>query len=163
MFSSLTRRTGRLSLWMSFRINLTSILSHARLLKIKFITLSALFAGAAAFAPSTTFTRSTALFAEDKHLGAGGMADTRDPNSFAHEDPRKSISAAPTFEEYMKMKNGDTGATEEPKAEAGEATLGAGGMADTRDPETHQDDDPRKSISAAPTFEEYMKSKAAGN
>lgn len=31
-------------------------------------------------------------------------------------------------------------------------------MADTRDPETFQDlDDPRKSISDAPSFEEYMK------
>lgn len=37
-------------------------------------------------------------------LGTGGMADTRDPEEMDHEDPRKSISAAPTFEEYMKMK-----------------------------------------------------------
>jgi len=38
-----------------------------------------------------------------------------------------------------------------------EPTLGSGGMADTRDPETKEDEDPRKSISAAPSFEEYMK------
>lgn len=37
-------------------------------------------------------------------LGAGGMADTRDPDEMDHEDPRKSISAAPTFEEYVKMR-----------------------------------------------------------
>jgi putative membrane protein len=41
----------------------------------------------------------------------------------------------------------------------GASTLGAGGMSDTRDPEAYLDDDPRKSISSAPTFEEYMKSR----
>merc|ERR1719506_374534 len=35
------------------------------------------------------------------------MADTRDPDAMAHEDARKSISAAPSFEEYLKMR--DTG------------------------------------------------------
>ena len=44
----------------------------------------------------------TALFNE---LGAGGMADTRNPNALNHEDPRKSISAAPSFEEYLKMRD----------------------------------------------------------
>jgi len=38
---------------------------------------------------------------------------------------------------------------------------GAGGMADTRDPEPQDDEDPRKSISAAPSFEEYLKQRAA--
>jgi putative membrane protein len=38
----------------------------------------------------------------------------------------------------------------------GASTLGAGGMSDTRDPEAYSDNDPRKSISSAPTFEEYM-------
>ena len=38
-------------------------------------------------------------------LGAGGMADTRDPEAYVDEDPRKSISSAPTFEEYMKLRN----------------------------------------------------------
>jgi hypothetical protein len=35
------------------------------------------------------------------------MADTRDPDALAHDDPRKSISAAPSFEECLKMR--DTG------------------------------------------------------
>jgi hypothetical protein len=34
-------------------------------------------------------------------------------------------------------------------------------MADTRDPEPYVDSDPRKSISAAPSFEEYLKQRAA--
>jgi len=38
------------------------------------------------------------------HLGSGGMADTRDPDAFQHEDARKSISVAPSFEEYMKQR-----------------------------------------------------------
>ena len=33
-------------------------------------------------------------------------------------------------------------------------------MADTRDPDAHDDPDARKSISAAPTFEEYLKQRA---
>ena len=37
-------------------------------------------------------------------LGAGGMADTRDPDVYVDKDPRKSISAAPSFEEYMKAR-----------------------------------------------------------
>eukprot|EP00752_Nemacystus_decipiens_P014702 g13094.t1 len=40
----------------------------------------------------------------DGHIGSGGMADTRDPAPVDHEDPRKSISAAPSFEEYLKSK-----------------------------------------------------------
>ena len=37
--------------------------------------------------------------------GAGGMADTRDPDAFEDkDDPRKSISDAPSFEEYMKQR-----------------------------------------------------------
>ena len=38
------------------------------------------------------------------HVGSGGMADTRDPAPVNHADPRKSISAAPSFEEYLKSK-----------------------------------------------------------
>ncbi|CAM9672986.1 unnamed protein product [Sphacelaria rigidula] len=34
------------------------------------------------------------------------MADTRDPELLDHDDPRKSISAAPTFEEYLKARKG---------------------------------------------------------
>ena len=37
--------------------------------------------------------------------GKGGMADTRDPEPFKNEDdPRKSISVAPSFEEYLKQR-----------------------------------------------------------
>jgi len=32
------------------------------------------------------------------------MADTRDPEAGFHEDPRKSIGVAPSFEEYMKQR-----------------------------------------------------------
>jgi hypothetical protein len=32
------------------------------------------------------------------------MFDTRDPEPMKHEDPRKSISEAPSFEEYMKQR-----------------------------------------------------------
>ena len=35
-------------------------------------------------------------------------------------------------------------------------------MFDTRDPEARVDEDPRKSIGEAPSFEEYMKQRAAG-
>lgn len=38
------------------------------------------------------------------YSGAGGMADTRDPDAYEDEDPRKSISEAPSFEEYLKMR-----------------------------------------------------------
>jgi hypothetical protein len=34
-------------------------------------------------------------------------------------------------------------------------------MFDTRDPDAYKDDDPRKSISEAPSFEEYLKARAA--
>ncbi|CAM9269964.1 unnamed protein product [Ectocarpus fasciculatus] len=40
----------------------------------------------------------------EKHIGTGGMADTRDPDALDHADPRKSISAAPSFAEYLKSK-----------------------------------------------------------
>ena len=43
-------------------------------------------------------------------IGAGGMADTRDPEARDDEDPRKSISAAPFFEEYLKQRDGEGGA-----------------------------------------------------
>merc|ERR1712003_531511 len=48
--------------------------------------------------------------------GAGGMFDTRNPDAFQDEDPRKSISAAPSFEEYLKMRDG--GAAAAPAAPA---------------------------------------------
>lgn len=61
-------------------------------------------ASASAFAPASQFTRSTAI---GQHVGAGGMADTRDPDAFEDEDPRKSISAAPSFEEYLKQREAE--------------------------------------------------------
>ena len=54
--------------------------------------------------PSTTV-----LFNNGPAIGKGGMADTRDPDALVHEDPRKSISEAPSFEEYMKMRSGGGG------------------------------------------------------
>jgi hypothetical protein len=33
------------------------------------------------------------------------MFDTRDPEAMVHEDPRKSIAAAPSFEEYLKQRD----------------------------------------------------------
>merc|ERR1719301_468996 len=42
---------------------------------------------------------------DDAKLGAGGMADTRDPEPFVNEsDKRQSISQAPSFEEYLKSR-----------------------------------------------------------
>jgi hypothetical protein len=67
------------------------------------ILLAAFVAGASAFAPQPAFSRTTALNSEPE-LGAGGMADTRNPDPKEDEDPRKSISAAPSFEEYMKQR-----------------------------------------------------------
>ena len=81
--------------------------------KFVIAALVALSAGVSAFSPAVqkpAFTTSTALF-NGPTLGAGGMADTRDPDAMEHEDPRKSISAAPSFEEYLKMRDGGGGAT----------------------------------------------------
>lgn len=72
------------------------------------ITVVALAASASAFAPQATFSRpSTVVFSDGPKVGAGGMADTRDPEAQDNEDPRKSISAAPSFEEYMKQKQAE--------------------------------------------------------
>ena len=66
--------------------------------------------GANAFSPQLLSGRaSTQLF---NGLGAGGMADTRDPEAFEHEDPRKSISAAPSFEEYLKQREAGASSAE---------------------------------------------------
>lgn len=70
----------------------------------KIAAVLALVASATAFAPASQFTRSTAIHQE---IGAGGMADTRDPDAFEDEDPRKSISAAPSFEEYLKQREAE--------------------------------------------------------
>eukprot|EP00535_Pseudo-nitzschia_heimii_P007895 CAMPEP_0197176492 /NCGR_PEP_ID=MMETSP1423-20130617/2399_1 /TAXON_ID=476441 /ORGANISM="Pseudo-nitzschia heimii, Strain UNC1101" /LENGTH=78 /DNA_ID=CAMNT_0042625873 /DNA_START=199 /DNA_END=435 /DNA_ORIENTATION=- len=60
--------------------------------------------GAAAFAPAPAGRVSTVAFSEEPEIGAGGMADTRNPDAKTDEDPRKSISAAPSFEEYLKAR-----------------------------------------------------------
>lgn len=73
----------------------------SRSLQYKLAVIAALVASASAFAPSTQITRSTAI---GQHIGAGGMADTRNPEPKDDEDPRKSISAAPSFEEYLKQR-----------------------------------------------------------
>lgn len=80
-------------------------------LQYKLIALFALLtASASAFtAPTmpsvvTATTSSSSLFSEEPKIGAGGMADTRDPEAYQDEDPRKSISEAPSFEEYLKQR-----------------------------------------------------------
>jgi len=72
----------------------------------KVALVAALVGGASAFSPTQKSGVSTALFNGPK-VGSGGMMDSRDPDAFAHEDARKSISAAPSFEEYLKMRSGD--------------------------------------------------------
>ena len=70
----------------------------------------ALAAGAAAFTAPTASKVSKVVVRgenpnEDGKLGAGGMADTRDPEPFVNEtDKRQSISQAPSFEEYLKSR-----------------------------------------------------------
>lgn len=73
------------------------------------MVLAALVASASAFAPAPAFTRCTVIYAEGPEIGAGGMADTRNPDPKVDEDPRKSISAAPSFEEYMKQRAAEQG------------------------------------------------------
>ncbi|KAL3805162.1 hypothetical protein ACHAWO_000697 [Cyclotella atomus] len=74
---------------------------------MKLVLVSTLVASAAAFSPAAQFGRTTAL---NQHIGSGGMADTRNPDAYQDEDPRKSISAAPSFEEYLKQRAGGGGA-----------------------------------------------------
>lgn len=76
----------------------------------------ALVTGVAAFAPSAVTHSSTAL--GQHKLGSGGMADTRDPDAYVDADPRKSISAAPSFEEYLKQRAGGATAAAAPAAAA---------------------------------------------
>jgi len=63
------------------------------------------FSGVAAFAPAPAGRATIMTFSEPpSKLGSGGMADTRDPDAKDDEDPRKSISEAPSFEEYLKQR-----------------------------------------------------------
>ena len=72
------------------------------------IVFALITASASAFmptaAPRVWGLRLQASQNDGEELGAGGMADTRDPDPFVSEDPRTSISAAPSFEEYMKQR-----------------------------------------------------------
>lgn len=77
-------------------------------MKIQCIALAGLAGSAAAFGPQLSGRASTQLY--NMEIGAGGMADTRNPDAFEHDDPRKSISAAPSFEEYLKMREGGAAA-----------------------------------------------------
>jgi len=189
-------------------------------MKISGLVALTLASGASAFSPAILQQRmSTAVF--NGHIGAGGMADTRDPNALVHEDARKSIGVAPSFEEYMKARSGggDAAAAPAPAAAAPAPVaaapapvaaapakwspagsgakapwsptpaapaaaapaaysapaaaapaaaapagghIGAGGMADTRDPDSLVHEDARKSIGVAPSFEEYMKARSGG-
>ena len=68
-----------------------------------------------------------------QHIGSGGMADTRVVETKEDEDPRKSISAAPSFEEYLKQRDGGGApaaaapAAAAPAAAAPAAAAGGGG------------------------------------
>lgn len=93
----------------------------------KMVVLAALVAGTSAFSPVKKSSFSTALF-NAPHLGAGGMADTRDPDAYQDEDPRKSISEAPSFEEYLKMRAGG-GEAAAPAAAAPAAPVAAAPVA----------------------------------
>mmetsp|Transcript_5718 Transcript_5718/g.7206 ORF Transcript_5718/g.7206 Transcript_5718/m.7206 type:complete len:270 (+) Transcript_5718:3-812(+) len=103
---------------------------------MKFTLALALVGSAAAFAPQASVHTNTAL---NQHIGSGGMADTRNPDAMAHEDPRKSISAAPSFEEYLKERaaEGTTAAAPAAAAPAAAAPAAAapaavgGGVAST--------------------------------
>jgi len=81
----------------------------------KVALVAALVGGASAFSPAQKAASSTALF-NGPELGKGGMADTRDPDALVHEDARKSIAAAPSFAEYLAMR--DSGAAAAPAAAA---------------------------------------------
>jgi len=70
---------------------------------MKFLLSVALLSGASAFTAPNAPARSAALH---QHIGSGGMADTRVVETVDNEDPRKSISAAPSFEEYLKQRDG---------------------------------------------------------
>eukprot|EP00529_Nitzschia_sp_RCC80_P040163 CAMPEP_0113493098 /NCGR_PEP_ID=MMETSP0014_2-20120614/28417_1 /TAXON_ID=2857 /ORGANISM="Nitzschia sp." /LENGTH=77 /DNA_ID=CAMNT_0000386951 /DNA_START=118 /DNA_END=351 /DNA_ORIENTATION=- /assembly_acc=CAM_ASM_000159 len=67
----------------------------------------AMVASASAFAPAPAFTRTSVAVFSEPEIGAGGMADTRNPDAFEDEDPRKSISEAPSFEEYLKQRQAE--------------------------------------------------------
>jgi hypothetical protein len=79
----------------------------------KFVFLAALVASASAFAPvakpafSTKLANEKADWSKAAELGwsMGGEDYTREVKPHVDEDPRKTIHEAPSFEEYMKMRN----------------------------------------------------------
>ena len=78
----------------------------------KFLVVAALFASASAFAPSPAFKATSALAnnkadweaAAELGWSMGGEDYSRNPEVQEHEDARKSIHEAPSFEEYMKQR-----------------------------------------------------------
>ncbi|KAL7580313.1 hypothetical protein ACA910_004348 [Epithemia clementina (nom. ined.)] len=79
----------------------------------KFVILAALFASASAFAPAAKPAFKTAVYNEkadwekaaEMGWSMGGQDYTREVGpAFEHEDKRKSIHEAPSFEEYMKQR-----------------------------------------------------------
>ena len=71
------------------------------------VALAALLLSSKASAFTVNNSRQHASSALNQHIGAGGMADTRNPDAKDDDDPRKSISAAPSFEEYLKQRAGE--------------------------------------------------------
>jgi len=94
----------------------------------KVALVAALVGGASAFSPAQKSGVSTALF-NGPEIGAGGMADTRNPDAVDHDDARKSISAAPSFEEYLKMRDSGAGAAAPATAAAPAAPAAAAPVA----------------------------------
>ena len=104
-----------LSSWETFTNHITAPTAtfsiHPSINTMKLAIFATLAGSAVAFSPAMKSGLSTALF-NGPEIGAGGMADTRNPDALEHEDARKSISAAPSFEEYLKMR--DSGAAAAP-------------------------------------------------
>lgn len=83
--------------------NHTMKFSLATAILVSTVGSSHAFAPQGIYGTGSSFSSVTALF-NGPEIGAGGMADTRNPDAIEHEDPRKSISVAPSFEEYMKQR-----------------------------------------------------------
>mmetsp|Transcript_8890 Transcript_8890/g.16407 ORF Transcript_8890/g.16407 Transcript_8890/m.16407 type:complete len:129 (-) Transcript_8890:1310-1696(-) len=99
-------------------------------MKFTAAVVAASVASASAFAPQPAFRVSNTALNMEK--GAGGMFDTRNPDAMEHEDPRKSISAAPSFEEYLKQRDGGGAAAAAPAAEAPAAAAPAAAASSSR-------------------------------
>jgi hypothetical protein len=90
----------------------SDLLSLFLSLQSKFAVFAALVASASAFAPSPAFQKSTAIMnqkvdwdaAAELGWSMGGEDYTREVKPINHEDSRKSIHDAPSFEEYMKQR-----------------------------------------------------------